>query len=641
MRFSTFAFGVLLGSRGPRPLRNLEYDVLFGANVKTFVHVAAIAASLLPLCSGQDAFHLKDGDRVVFFGDSITDQRLYTTFVETYVLTRFPGRKITFVHSGWGGDRVTGGGGGGIQMRLSRDVVAYQPNVVSIMLGMNDGRYRKFDQQIFDIYSTGYRQIVKQLKTDLKDVRITAIQPSPYDDVTRAPGFEGGYNAVLLRFSDFLQDLGKTEGLVVADLNRPVVAMLERAKASNAELAQKILPDRVHPGASGHLIMAESLLKAWGAPAVVSAVELDAAGRKTLVSENTSLSDVQFGRTVSWTQTDRSLPMPVDLTDPVVALAVQSSDFEEGLNRETLKVAGLASGNYTLRLDGEEVGTFTSAALSEGLNLAILKTPMSAQASQVHALTLRHNNIHFARWRSLQVPLAPDNLASAKTALDALDAVDAELIQKQREMAQPRPHKYEIVPGSSEFHAVFNGQDLSGWHISQVNHHGKTEGWKVANNAITGTQDKPGNGGILLTDRKYKNFEVSLEVNPDYGCDSGLFLRSTEKGEAYQILLDYLDGGAIGGVYGEKLTGVQGFTPRWQEVWKNGTWNSLRARIEGDVPHIQVWLNGVKITDWQDSENHLPERAVDGMVAVQVHGGNRWIPGGQHRFRNIQIRELH
>jgi hypothetical protein len=109
------------------------------------------------------------------------------------------------------------------------------------------------------------------------------------------------------------------------------------------------------------------------------------------------------------------------------------------------------------------------------------------------------------------------------------------------------------------------------------------------------------------------------------------------------VMIDYLDGGVVGGVYGEGLqglpTGRQGLLPYWRDVWKAG-WNHLRARIEGDVPHLQVWLNGIKITDWQDSANHLPGGAVDGMIALQVHGGNRWIPGSQHRFRNVVVREL-
>jgi hypothetical protein len=237
------------------------------------------------------------------------------------------------------------------------------------------------------------------------------------------------------------------------------------------------------------------------------------------------------------------------------------------------------------------------------------------------------------------VPLQFDSPAGLQPALDSLDAVEADLVRAQRAAAQPAPHKFELIPGDSEFHPIFSG-GLSGWHVSQVNHHGNTQGWTVEGGAITGMQDRPGNGGILLTDRKYRDFEVSLELNPDYGCDSGLFLRSTEKGEAYQVLIDYLDGGAIGGIYGEGLKGVQGVTPNWQEVWKRGEWNDLRARIEGEVPHIQVWLNGVKITDWRDTANHLPGAASEGMIALQVHGGNRWIPKSKHRFRNIRVREL-
>jgi len=600
-----------------------------------------LAALLLApvLVPGQE-FHLKDGDRVVFFGDSITDQRLYTTFTETFAITRFPKKNIAFTHSGWGGDRVTGGAGGGIQERLARDVFAYKPTVMTIMLGMNDGRVRAFNDQLFDIYSKGYKNIVKTVKEADGATRITAIQPSPYDDVTRGPLFPGGYNGVLLRYSDFIKTLAASEGLTLADLNRPVTAMLAKANATDAPTALKIIPDRVHPGPAGHLIMAAQLLKAWNAPAVVSAVTIDVKARRVAKYTNAMVVNAGFGKGAAWTQTDDALPMPVDMADATMALAVNSSDFVASLNQQIVQVTGLEPGPYTLRIDGSEVVTKPAAEWAAGVNIAMLKTPMWEQAARVHALTLKHTGVHQARWRTLQVPLAKDVTETMADGLAALDKVEAELVTKQRELAIPVPHKFELVPGATQFASLFNGTDLSGWHVSQTNHHGTTSGWRTEAKAITGTQDRPGHGGILLTDKKFKNFEIQMEINPDYGCDSGLFLRATEKGEAYQVLLDYLDSGAVGGVYGERLQGVQTFIPAWQEWYRRGEWNHLRARIEGEAPHIQVWLNGIRITDWKDTANHLPGGATDGMVAVQVHAGNRWVPGGKHRFRNIALREL-
>jgi hypothetical protein len=199
------------------------------------------------------------------------------------------------------------------------------------------------------------------------------------------------------------------------------------------------------------------------------------------------------------------------------------------------------------------------------------------------------------------------------------------------------------------FTRLFNGIDLSGWHISSVNHHGNSHGWTVENAILLATQDRPGNGGILLTDRRYRNFEIYLEIKPDFGCDGGLFLRSNEKGQAYQVMLDYLPGGSVGGIYGEGLEelgiGEGDRSGRgWEKAWRKDEWNSIRSRIEGDVPHIQVWLNDVRIVDWTDSVNHASGGATDGMIALQMHFSNektpRWKPGGFHRYRNIAIREL-
>ncbi|MCI0746189.1 MAG: SGNH/GDSL hydrolase family protein [Verrucomicrobia subdivision 3 bacterium] len=405
--------------------------------------------ALFALQARAGDFALKDGDRVVFYGDSITDQRLYTTFTETYVVTRFPKLDVSFVHSGWGGDRVSGGGGGSIDVRLRRDVFAYKPTVMTIMLGMNDGSYRAFDEKIFDTYAKGYQRMIDAVKRELPGIRITVIQPSPYDDVTQTPKFEGGYNGVLARYGQFVKELAGREKLGVADLNAPVVAALEKAKASDAELAKKIIPDRVHPGASGHLLMAAELLKSWQAPAMVSAVEIDARAKKVADAKGTSVSELKAGDAISWTQLDEALPMPVDLKDPVIALAVASSDFVETLNQQTLKVKGLSAGNYTLKIDDDEIGSFTGEQLSQGINLTILPTPMVKQAAQVHKLTLQHNNIHFQRWRQVQVPLEKNESArvqkAVKDLMTALDDEEAEIVKQQRAAAQPKRHQFQLV----------------------------------------------------------------------------------------------------------------------------------------------------------------------------------------------------
>ncbi|MCC7175998.1 MAG: DUF1080 domain-containing protein [Bryobacterales bacterium] len=213
------------------------------------------------------------------------------------------------------------------------------------------------------------------------------------------------------------------------------------------------------------------------------------------------------------------------------------------------------------------------------------------------------------------------------------------------------------------FTPIFNGKDLTGWHVSKTNHHGTTPEFRVVHGLIVGTQNPRGKGGILLTDKKYKNVEVYMEIWPDWGCDSGLFLRSNEAGDAYQVMLDYLPGGNLGGIYGEGLQGVTDSGVNmakmsaqekaalakkrdegWQKVWKREAWNSVRARIEGDVPHIMVWINGEQVTDFKDTANHAAGGATDGMIAIQMHytdeKTNRWVDGGFWRWRNIAVRVL-
>src|SRR5687768_14243871 len=407
----------------------------------------AILLTVGAAASAQNSFYLKNNDRVVFYGDSITDQRLYTTFIETYAITRFPDRKFTFIHSGWGGDRVTGGGGGDINLRLDRDVFAYRPTVITIMLGMNDASYRAFDENIFNTYRVGIEHIVDRIKKEAPNARVTLIQPSPFDDVTRPPTFPGGYNAVLVRYGAYLKELAKRTSLDTADLNSYMVDAVKRAFESDSVNAVKLNQDRVHPGPGGQLLMAAALLKAWNAPAIVSSVDITAGTPLVVHNRNTHVTAIrQKDGAITWQQEDDALPFPIDMKEPVTALAVRSSDVVETLNQQPLVVKGLTAPRYTLKIDGEEVGGFTKEQLAAGINLAMLDTPMTKQAAEVHRLTLKHNNVHFIRWRMVHVPYQKETTPALKNALQGLDELETEFVKQQREAAKPKPRRYELTP---------------------------------------------------------------------------------------------------------------------------------------------------------------------------------------------------
>jgi hypothetical protein len=207
---------------------------------------------------------------------------------------------------------------------------------------------------------------------------------------------------------------------------------------------------------------------------------------------------------------------------------------------------------------------------------------------------------------------------------------------------------------------IFDGMTLNGWHVSSQTGHGTGGEWLVRDGAIVGTQDRPGNGGIVLTDKAYGDFEICLEMNNDYGPDSGLFLRSTETGKAYQAMIDYHAKGNLMGIYGEGLGGFGArnyqllqtpdqiktmeykpwpcpLTPQqWKKLWKHGQWNEFRARIEGNPPRIQTWINGVKFMDWTDTRKRLPDT---GLIGLQVHGGGD-LTGQFVRYRKMRVRRV-
>ncbi|MGD0732019.1 MAG: SGNH/GDSL hydrolase family protein [Terracidiphilus sp.] len=398
-------------------------------------------AILQPSASAQ-AFSLKSGDTVVFYGDSITEQNFYNQWVELYTVTRFPAMRVHFYGAGVGGDRVTGGGGGTIDERLARDVFRYKPTVVTVMLGMNDGHNGTTPDEINANYTKGYEHILQSVQQHAPGVRITLLGPSPFDEVTRPVGAKGSYNAVMVHFADVDRELAAKYNASFVDFNTPVVAVLEKAEALDPLAAKLFLPDRVHPDTIVHWVMAEALLKGWNAPALVSSVTIDAAAAKVVDAQNATVDHVERANgTLSWTATENALPLPLMSTNEKDALLIQLTDIQQALNQEPLRVTGLDAAQYTLTIDGKDMGSFSAADLAKGINLADYATPMRSQAQTVGWTMRDREDTHFIHMRMF-IKKADTGASAGKP--DLMDAFEDMMEDAMYAAATPKPHVFAL-----------------------------------------------------------------------------------------------------------------------------------------------------------------------------------------------------
>ena len=247
-----------------------------------------------------------------------------------------------------------------------------------------------------------------------------------------------------------------------------------------------------------------------------------------------------------------------------------------------------------------------------------------------------------------------------------------------------------VGSGRGEWTRLFDGKTLEGWHKNPRRiEHGTGGRWVVEDGMITGEQDPPGsgNGGILLIDGEFGDFELLIDIKPDWGVDTGLFLRCNDQGQCFQVMVDYHDNGNIGQLTSITGKGPRDFTTRtfdingkydnagnligfttakeksaqevgleysctpvdWLQSWKLNDWNTIRVRVEGKHPHIATWINGLKVCifDGRTSSNQLYMKedifqtlGRAGSIAVQVYAGVYCPKGSKCRWKNVKIRNL-
>jgi lysophospholipase L1-like esterase len=436
----------------------------------TAVFAEEKAAAPAPLAQPQfkplvTDLELKDGDTVVFLGDSITHQCLYTQYVEDYFYTRYPKMHIRFHNAGVGGDRAKDA-----LTRFDEDVAAYKPKYVTILLGMNDGSYKDFDKAVFDTY----QQDMGTLLDKIAGIGATAVPMTPTMFDSRAKRLKGDnqeprntyYNGVLSLYGSWLREQAQDRGLGFVDMWSPLNNLTMEARKKTPDFT--MIPDGVHPGKTGQVVMATSIIQDIVTHTTAPQITVDEKdGKLTPNATGGKVSDFNAGDGVSFTFAADRLPwvLPADAVE-----GYKLTHAGHHHSNERVSVRGLKPGKYALKIDGETIGTYPAGQLAFGVELEENnKTPEYQQALKVAGLNEARNNEAYhplrdqygqlkGKRRDLAKLDPKDPQYAAKKAefdqwYEGQKAKVAELLAKAKgfedqiyQANQPVPHKYEITP---------------------------------------------------------------------------------------------------------------------------------------------------------------------------------------------------
>jgi lysophospholipase L1-like esterase len=411
-----------------------------------------------------DRIQLEDGDHFVFLGDSITHQCLYTQYVEDFFFTRFPGKRIHFHNAGVGGDRANNA-----LARFDKDVAAYKPKYVTVLLGMNDGSYDSFKQDIFDTYQTDMSTLLDRIAQS--GAQAILMTPTMHDaraarlaNKTKEPR-DTYYNGVLALFGMWLQEQAQVRGLGFVNLHTPLCNLTLEQRRTDPNWT--MIKDAVHPGPAGQFVMASTLITDLFPRSTVSQVVLSEKNSKwSATAGNAKVTDLEGGDSIRFTLTANALPwvVPADAAE-----GYKLTHAGHKLSNEKLSVRNLKPGMYELKIDGTPVGRWTDGQLAFGVELEENdKTPQHQQALEVAQLNTKRNSeaVHplrglWAKLKGLQRAVATHSgdaagLESKKLALadyeKEMSGKIAELETKARELEnqiyqinQPKARHYELV----------------------------------------------------------------------------------------------------------------------------------------------------------------------------------------------------
>ncbi|MFF5496488.1 ThuA domain-containing protein [Streptomyces aquilus] len=179
------------------------------------------------------------------------------------------------------------------------------------------------------------------------------------------------------------------------------------------------------------------------------------------------------------------------------------------------------------------------------------------------------------------------------------------------------------------YRPLFDGTSLDGW---------QQAGPGSFTLSDDGTLTSSGGMGMLwYAASGFTSYSLKLDWKMEGDDNSGVFVGFPPSDDpwsavnnGYEIQIDATDvpEKTTGSVYGFRSADLK---KRDRALNPPGEWNTYEIRVEGE--RLRVWLNGVKINDFTNTD---PARSLrDGHIGIQNHGAD-----DQVSFRNVRIKEL-
>lgn len=302
--------------------------------------------------------------RVAVIGDSITEQKIYSKYIETYLLACTGRNDIKVFQFGWSGERA-----GGFAARLENDLAVFHPDTATTCYGMNDGSYKAYVPQIGAEYEKNMRAVVAGLQK--AGVKVMAIgSPGGVDpDFFNRPAVKGEvYNDNLAHLRDIAKKLAEENRQPFANVHDTMMSALTKSKEALGKGYGPFGGDGFHPSAPGQLLMAQAFLKALGFDGEIATITVDMKGQATASSGHV----VKAGQGGSVELESSKWPFVFD-ADPKSSGSNRSilpfTSFNQELNRFTLQVRNLGAAKAKVTW-GAQSKEFSREQLEAGVNLA-------------------------------------------------------------------------------------------------------------------------------------------------------------------------------------------------------------------------------------------------------------------------------